>query len=86
MRDVAAERSTIEAAIAGKTLCSVFADTVAARGEAEALIGRAADGSYRTVTWNQYRAQVREVALGLAALGFARGAFGVIMARNRPEH
>lgn len=86
MRDVAAERSTIEAAIAGKTLCSVFAETVAERGEAEALIGRAPDGTYRTFTWNQYRAEVREVALGLASLGFTRGAFGVIMARNRPEH
>jgi long-chain acyl-CoA synthetase len=86
MRDVAAERSEIERAIEGKTLCSVFAETVARLGDTEALIGRSPGGESRSVSWNEYRAQVREVALGLHALGLTPRSFGVIMARNRPEH
>jgi long-chain acyl-CoA synthetase len=86
MRDVAAERSEIDRAIEGKTLCSAFAETVARRGDGEALIGRSPSGEQRSISWNQYRAQVREVALGLHALGVTPRSFGVIMARNRPEH
>jgi long-chain acyl-CoA synthetase len=86
MRDVDAERTEIDQAIAGKTLCSVFAETCARRGDAEALISRARDGTSRSLTWREYRTQVREVALGLSALGVARHSFGVIMARNRAEH
>ncbi|HET9623789.1 MAG TPA: long-chain fatty acid--CoA ligase [Kofleriaceae bacterium] len=86
MRDVAAERSEIDRAIAGQTLCTAFAETCARRGDAEALVSRARDGSSRSLTWRAYRDQVREVALGLAAIGVAPGSFGVIMARNRAEH
>jgi long-chain acyl-CoA synthetase len=86
MRDVAAERSEIDRAIEGKTLCSVFAETVARLGDTEALLGRTASGESRSWTWNQYREGVRAVALGLNALGVTRGSFGVIMARNRPEY
>ena len=86
MRDISAERSDIEHAIAGKTLCSVFAETVTRRGDADAILSIGLDGRSRTYSWNEYRTQVREVALGLAALGIAPGSFGVIMARNRAEH
>ena len=86
MRDVAAERSEIDRAIEGKTLCSVFADTVARLGDTEALVGKAPGGESRSWTWNQYREGARAVALGLNALGVTRGSFGVIMARNRPEY
>jgi long-chain acyl-CoA synthetase len=86
MRDVAAERSDIDRAIEGKTLCSVFADTVARLGDTEALVGKTASGESRTWTWSQYREGARAVALGLNALGVTRGSFGVIMARNRPEY
>jgi long-chain acyl-CoA synthetase len=86
MRDVAAERSEIDRAIEGKTLCSVFADTVARLGDADALVGKTASGESRSWSWNQYREGVRAVALGLKALGVTRGSFGVIMARNRPEY
>jgi long-chain acyl-CoA synthetase len=86
MRDAAAERSDIDRAIEGKTLCSAFADTVARRGDAEALVGKARDGTQRSYSWNQARERVREVALGLHALGIAPKSFGVIMARNRPEY
>jgi len=86
MRDIAAERAEIDRAIEGKTLCSVFAATAARLGDATALVGKARDGSARPLSWNEYRERVREVALGLRALGIARHDFGVIMARNRPEH
>ena len=86
MRDVAAERSEIDRAIEGKTLCSAFAETVARLGDAEALVGRTAAGESRSLSWSQYRDQVREVALGLHVLGVRPRRFGVIMARNRPEH
>jgi long-chain acyl-CoA synthetase len=86
MRDLAAERAEIDRAIAGQTLCSVFAATVARRGDAEALVDRAPDGTRRVVSWNQYRERVREAALGFHAIGIAPGSFGVIMARNRSEY
>jgi long-chain acyl-CoA synthetase len=86
MRDAAAQRTDIDRTIEGKTLCSAFADTVARRGDAEALVGKTRDGTLRPYSWNQLREAVREVALGLHALGIAPGSFGVIMARNRPEY
>lgn len=86
MRNAAAERSEIERAIEGQTLCSVFAATVARLGDAEALVGKAPGGERRSLSWNQYRERVREVALGFHALGVTPKSFGVIMARNRPEY
>jgi long-subunit acyl-CoA synthetase (AMP-forming) len=86
MRDVAAERRDIDQAIEGKTLCGVFAETVARLGDGDALIGRAPSGELRAVSWNQYRERVREAALGFHALGVTPKSFGVIMARNRPEY
>jgi len=86
MRDIAAERRYIDRTIEGKTLCSVFAATVARLGDHEALIGKTASGERRALSWNQYRDGVREVALGCHALGLTPKSFAVIMARNRPEH
>jgi long-chain acyl-CoA synthetase len=86
MRDAAAERSEIERAIEGQTLCSAFAATVARLGDAEALVAKGPSGEPRSLSWNQYREAVREVALGLHALGVPPKSFGVIMARNRPEY
>src|SRR5262245_2858017 len=86
MRDIAAERSDIDREIEGQTLCSRFAATVARLGDAEALVDKGPDGARRALSWNQYRERVREVALGLQALGVAPGQFGVVLARNRPEY
>jgi long-chain acyl-CoA synthetase len=84
-RDVAAERARIERLIAGKTLPSVFADTVDRHPTAKALNWKT-DQGWQSLTWEGYRERVRQVALGLSAIGFGPGEFGVIMARNRPEH
>jgi long-chain acyl-CoA synthetase len=81
MRDIWAERKSIETAIAGQTLCSVFDRTVARLGDADALV----HGS-RKWSWREYREQTRDVALGLRELGLAPGAFAVLLSRNRPEH
>jgi len=81
MRDIEAERKSIETAIAGQTLCSVFERTVSRLGDADALVY--GDTKY---SWKQYREHVRDAALGLRALGLEPGQFAVIMARNRPEH
>ncbi|HEX2689429.1 MAG TPA: long-chain fatty acid--CoA ligase [Kofleriaceae bacterium] len=86
MRDVAVERSEIDQAIRGQTLCSVFAATVARLGDAEALVGKAPNGESRSLSWNQLRDRVREAALGFHALGMTAKNFGVVMARNRPEY
>jgi long-chain acyl-CoA synthetase len=86
MRDIAAERREIDQAIEGKTLCSVFAETVARLGDAEAMRGRGPNGEWRSYTWNEYRERVRDAALGFHALGVKPRSFGVIMARNRPEY
>jgi long-chain acyl-CoA synthetase len=81
MRDIGAERKSIETAIDGQTLCSVFERTVARLGDADALI----DGDKKT-SWRGYRDEVRDVALGLRELGFTPGSFAVILGRNRPAH
>ena len=81
MTDIGAERRAIESAIAGQTLCTVFERTVARQSDTDALIA-----NEQTLSWRAYRDRVRDVALGLVALGFTPGSFAVIMARNRPEH
>jgi long-chain acyl-CoA synthetase len=86
MRDVAAERSEIDRAIEGQTLCSMFAATVAQLGDAEALVNQGPGGESRSISWNQYRERVREAALGFHALGVTAKSFAVIMARNRTEY
>jgi long-chain acyl-CoA synthetase len=84
-RDVQAERARIERSIAGKTLPSVFAETVDRHPAGKALNWKT-DQGWQSLTWEEYRQRVREVALGLRAIGFGPGECGVIMARNRPEH
>jgi long-subunit acyl-CoA synthetase (AMP-forming) len=84
-RDISAERAEIDRAVAGKTIPSVLRDTAARYPDLPALRWRDG-GSWRTLTWAGYRERVRDATLGLLALGFAPGEFGLIMARNRPEH
>jgi long-chain acyl-CoA synthetase len=42
-------------------------------------------GIWQTYTWREYRAHVRDIALGLAALGFARGDKLSVIGDNRPR-
>src|SRR5438105_3933336 len=75
----------IDRAIAGKTLLTEFEDAVRERGDAPALHWRTSNG-WQALSWREYRGMVRRVAYGLKSLGFKRRNFGVILARNRPEH
>jgi long-chain acyl-CoA synthetase len=82
---VIAERESIDAAVSGKTVCTVFADAVTKWGDEPALHWKD-DGEWRTLTWKGYRDEVAAVTLALRSLGFGPGQFGLIMARNVPEH
>jgi long-subunit acyl-CoA synthetase (AMP-forming) len=83
--DVIAERSDIDAAISGKTICTIFAEAEARWGDRPALHWKD-NGDWHTLTWHGYREQVAAVTLALRELGFGAGQFGLIMARNVPEH
>src|SRR5438046_7903104 len=83
--DVLAERAAIDAAVSGKTVCTAFANAVAKWGEKPALHWKD-NGDWRTLTWSEYRDEVAAVTLALRSLGFGPGQFGLIMARNAPEH
>ncbi|HVS48295.1 MAG TPA: AMP-dependent synthetase/ligase [Candidatus Dormibacteraeota bacterium] len=83
--DVIAERAEIDRAVSGKTVCSLFADAVAKWGDRSALHWKE-DGEWRSLTWKGYRDEVAAVTLALRSIGFGSGQFGLIMARNAPEH
>ncbi len=77
--------TAIDDAVAGRTVCSLFADTVARQPDVDALRWQS-EGKWQGLTWTAYREQVRNLTLGLLGLGFGRGQFGLILARNVPEH
>jgi len=83
--DVIEERAAIDAAVSGKTVCTMFADAVQRWGDLPALHWKE-NGDPHTLTWRQYRDEVAAVTMGLRSLGFGPGQFGLIMARNAPEH
>ena len=81
---ILAERAAIEAEVAGSTLLTVFAETVADAGDTIAHRWLE-DGQWRSLTYRQAHEQVRDLALGLGQLGFQPGEFAVIWSRNRSE-
>jgi long-chain acyl-CoA synthetase len=83
--DVLAERAAIDAAVSGKTICTLFADAAAKWGDRPALHWKN-NGGWETLTWREYRDEVAAVTLALRSLGFGPGQFGLIIARNAPEH
>ena len=76
----------MDRAAEGKTVLTNFEQTCREIPEQAALKWKDASGAWNTLTWSQYRVEVRKAAAGLKALGFRPGQFAVIMARNRPEH
>jgi long-chain acyl-CoA synthetase len=79
------ERASIDRSVTGKTICDVFAETVARHGSDPALSWKER-GRWHTLTWSQYADRVAAMAVGLGRFGVGPGDFVVIMARNRPEH
>src|SRR6266446_6071601 len=83
--DVIAERSDIDRAVSGKTIPTIFADAERRWGDRPALRWKN-NGDWETLTWRGYRERVAAMTLALRDLGFGPGQFGLIMARNVPEH
>ena len=61
----------------------MYEQTVSANGEVAAHSWQAADGSWRSLTYQQAREQVRDAALGLAVTGLKPGEFALIWSGNR---
>src|SRR4030081_3754570 len=83
--NVIAQRVEIDRAVSGKTVCTLFADAVAKWGDRSALHWKQ-DGEWQSLSWKGYRDEVAAVTLALRSMGFGAGQFGLIMARNAPEH
>ncbi|HEX6381509.1 MAG TPA: AMP-binding protein, partial [Acidimicrobiia bacterium] len=77
----------IDAIVAGRTMTSLFRDTVARRADAVAVRWRppGSDTATGALTWAEYADQSCRVAAGLQALGVRPGQRIVLMMRNRPE-
>ena len=71
--------------VAGETVPTQFARTVAAHGDIAALRWRKPDDSWGELTFRDYADQACRVAAGLRALGVTPGQRVVLMMRNRPE-
>jgi long-chain acyl-CoA synthetase len=74
----------ITKAVAGQTVPSAFAATVASRPEAVALRWREGD-EWRELTWRGYAEQAAAMAGALGGMGVEAGSRVVLMLRNRPE-
>ncbi len=83
--DVMTQRADIDAAVSGKTVCTIFGEAAKKWGDRPALRWKR-DGEWQSLDWKGYRAEVAAVATALKGLGFGPGQFGLIMARNVPEH
>ncbi len=83
--DVTAERADIDVAVSGKTVCTIFADAVQRWPDRPALYSKT-NGDWHQLTWTEYRDRVAALTLALNELGFGPDQFGLIMARNVPEH
>jgi long-chain acyl-CoA synthetase len=83
--DVMTQRADIDAAVSGKTVCTIFGDAAKKWADLPALRWKR-DGEWHSLDWKGYRAEVAAVTVALRGLGFGPGQFGLIMARNIPEH
>jgi len=83
--DVTAERADIDKKVSGKTVCTMFADAATRWGDKQALHWKR-DGEWHHLTWREYRDEVAAMTLFLRGVGFGPDQFGLIMARNVPEH
>ena len=61
--DVTAERADIDAAVSGKTVCTIFADAAKNWADRPALHWKR-DGEWRQLTWREYRRRGRRDDLG----------------------
>jgi long-chain acyl-CoA synthetase len=83
-RAVLAERAAIDAEVEGKTIVDYFNRNAERHGDQPAIHFK--DGDWNSLSWQEYRDAVHEVAAGLQDLGVGEDEFVAIMAGNRPEH
>ena len=83
--DILRQRAQIEGVIAGQTLCDELRHVAETAG-ADGAYSDEDDAGWRTLTWQQARRRVLEVAAGFAALGLAPGERVALMLPNRSEH
>ncbi|HVL80326.1 MAG TPA: long-chain fatty acid--CoA ligase [Actinomycetota bacterium] len=84
-RDVAAERADIDATVEGKTITSLFQQTVSEHAEIPALKWKEGE-DWKSLSWAEYGRLVTEMANGLISLGLRKGEFANILSSNRYEY
>ena len=84
--EVIEQRTAIEAEAGGRTLCDLLRAAAADYGELPAYSDRSDDGSWQTLTWQQFRDGVLRLAAALVKLGLAPGERVALMLPNRMEH
>lgn len=67
------------------TLPKLLVERVREFGDRRVAMREKEYGIWRSITWADYLARVRELALGLAALGLRRGDKVALIGHNRPE-
>ena len=78
-------KADIDEMVAGKTIPTLFLESVDRHPDMTALKWRQADESWGSITFSQYLDQALRVAAALKGLGVQRGDRIVLMMRNRPE-
>src|SRR5262249_46890698 len=68
-----------------RTVYSVFDETANAYPESAALHQPTGGGKHRTWTWREYRDAVRNIALGLHAIGVKKGDIVALQSETRAE-
>ena len=91
MSHVEDERASISEEVAGETVASFLAATVAEHGDSPAYSDKVGvdspDGTgWRTLTWSEFGRRARHVGAALADAGVAAGDHVAVMAGNRIEH
>jgi long-chain acyl-CoA synthetase len=80
------QRAEIEAQTANLTLCGLLRATADAHGDQPAYSDREGDADWETLTWQQFRDKVLQLAAGLVSLGLQPGDRVALMLPNRIEH
>jgi long-chain acyl-CoA synthetase len=68
-----------------RTVYAVLEGTAAAHGRSRALHQPLGDGKYRSWTWREYRDSVRQIAVGLRAIGVRHGEIVALQSETRAE-
>src|SRR5258705_8331334 len=68
-----------------RTVYTVLEEAALAFGDKPALQQPLGGGKYKTYSWREYRDAVREIAVGLEAIGVAKGDIVALQSETRAE-